>query len=226
MKCKLVVVCSLALTGWAQAVVPGQIDNFQDGTVQGWANGDVPPTPPVLNVATGGPGGAGDRFMQISSIGGTGPGGRLTVFNRDQWLGNYVGQGITAVEMDLNNFSDVAVSIRLGFKQAVGPGSPGYVSPAFVLPAGSGWQHVVFSIDMATMIAIGSPDNFNSFFSGNFGEVRIINSVNPDLNGDPIVAQLGIDNIHAVPEPATFALATLGLVGLHIVRRFRGSSTR
>lgn len=217
---------ALGLAGSVHAINVGQLDDFQDGTTQNWANGGVFGVPPVLNIADGGPAGAGDRFMQISSIGGSGPGSRLTVFNRDQWLGNYVGQGIIAIEMDLNNFSDVELSIRVGFKQDFGPGAPGYVSQAFVLPAGSGWQHFVFTIDMASMIALNSPASFNSFFSGNFGEMRIINSVNPDLNGDPIIGLLGIDNIHAVPEPASFVLAATGLFAIAAARRLKGRAGR
>lgn len=225
MKLKLAVALFLGLSSWTFGLTPGQTDDFQDGTTQSWTNGGIPPTPPVLNIATGGPGGAGDRYMQISSLGGGGAGNRLTVFNRGQWLGDFVGQGITVVEMDLNNLGDVDLSIRLGFKESIGPSTPGYVSPAFILPAGSGWTHVSFTIDMATMIALGSPAKFNTFFSGNFAEMRIIHSVNPDLNGDPIAAQLGIDNVHAAPEPGTLALMAIGLAaGAVVLRRKRKQS--
>ena len=45
--------------------------------------------------------------------------------------------------------------------------------------------------------------------------MRIINEVGTtNLNGDVAVAQLGVDNIHAVPEPGTFALAGFGLAFL------------
>src|SRR2546423_1436711 len=179
-----------------------------------WSNGGAPGAPPIVNFVSGGPGGAGDHYIQITSLGGGGPGSRLTAFNRDQWLGDYVGQGITAIEMDLKNFGDDAVSIRLGFKQDLGISSPGYVSEPFIIPAGSGWQHFVFSINMASMIPINGPFDFNTFFSGNFQEVRIINAINPDLNGDQVAAQLGVDNIHAVPEPTSFVLAAVGLFAI------------
>ena len=215
----LVSLLALAFSCSAQAIVVGQIDDFQDGTTQNWTNGGVPPTPPIVNIPDGGPGGAGDHYIQVTSLGGQGAGNRLTVFNRDQWLGDYIGQGVTAIEMDLKNFGNTNLFMRIGFKQEVGPGTPGYVSPAFFLPAGSGWQHVVFTINMATMIPIDSPLDFNTFFSGNFQEVRILNAINPDLNGDPIVAQIGIDNIHAVPEPSVTALAALGALGWAVTVR-------
>jgi hypothetical protein len=214
----VIVLIAFSFVCSARAVTPGQIDNFEDGTPQNWTNGGAPGAPPVLNIDTGGPGGAGDHFIQVTSVGGGGAGNRLTALNRNQWLGDYVNQGITAIEMDLNNFGDVQLSIRIAFKQELGPLAPGYVSQPFILPAGSGWQHFVFSIDMVTMIAINNPAPFNTFFSGNFEEVRIINSITPNLNGDPIAAQLGIDNIHAVPEPRSFLLAATGLLAIAAAR--------
>jgi len=211
----------LALSCSAQAIVVGQLDDFQDGTTQNWTNGGIQGVPPIVNL-DGGPAGSGDRFIQVTSIGGQGAGNRLTVFNRDQWLGDYIGQGVTSIGLDLRNFSDVQLSIRIAFKQEVGPGVPGYVSQAFILAPNSGWVHAVFSLSMAAMIPISSPVDYNTFFSGNFAEARIINSINPDLNGDPIAAQIGIDNIHAVPEPSVLALAALGV--LPLVSSIRGRS--
>ena len=71
------------------------------------------------------------------------------------------------------------------------------------------------------MIAIGGPAAFNTFFSTGNGEMRIINEVGTsNLNGDVAVAQLGVDNIHAVPEPGTFLLGAFGL--LVLAAAFRG----
>ena len=110
-----------------------------------------------------------------SAVGGSGPGRFLTVFNRAQWLGNYIALGVTAIEIDLQNFSKVDLNIRLGFKESTDAGASGYLSAAFSLPAGSGWQHAIFLINPASMIAVGSPADFNTFFADNFGEMRIMN---------------------------------------------------
>jgi hypothetical protein len=209
----LVSALTLALSCSAQAIVVGQLDDFQDGTTQNWTNGGVQGVPPIVNL-DGGPGGAGDRFIQVTSLGGQGAGNRLTVFNRDQWLGDYIDQGVTSIELDLRNFSNVQLSIRIAFKQETGPVVPGYVSQAFILAPNSGWVHAVFSLSMAAMIPIDSPVDYNTFFSGDFQEARIINSINPDLNGEPIAAQIGIDNIHAVPEPTVFTLVAIGVLPL------------
>ena len=211
---------AFAFAGSARAIVVGQIDNFEDGTTQSWANGGAPGAPPVLNIDTGGPAGMDDNYMQISAVGGSGPGRFLTAFNRVQWLGNYIALGVTAIEIDLQNFSKVDLNIRLGFKESTNAGASGYLSAAFSLPAGSGWQHAIFFINPASMIAVGSPADFNTFFADNFGEMRIINEAGTsNLNGDIVTAEMGVDNIHAVPEPSTVLLTALGVFGFAALRR-------
>ena len=83
----------------ARAVVFGQIDTFEDGTSSNWVS--APGN--LINVASGGPGGLGDHYLQLSSNGNLGLGGKITTFNLQQWLGNYIAQGVTAIEIDLRN---------------------------------------------------------------------------------------------------------------------------
>lgn len=221
----IVVLGALTFAGSAHAIVVGQVDDFEDGTLQGWGNGGETGAPPVQNITTGGPAGVNDNFMQFSAIGGTGAGRFLTVFNRDQWLGNYIAAGVSAIEMDLRNLGNTALNIRIAFKESSNPGVPGYLSQAFSLPALSSWQHFVFSIDQGSMIAVDGPDPFNTFFSTMDGEMRIINEAGTsNLNGDTVVAQLGVDNIHAVPEPGVFVLTSVGgLLAFIAARRKRAS---
>ncbi len=189
----------------ANAIVNGQLDNFEDGTTMGWA-GDM------LQVKTGGPAGAADHYLELTADG-AGSGGRLTTFNLQQWLGNYIAQSVNTIQIDLRNESTTTLSIRVAFKSQNLMNSPGYLSAPVILAVGSGWQHFSISIAAANMIAIGGPAAYNTFFSTGIGDARIINEAGAtDLNGDFVVGQLGIDNIHAVPEPASAALLTGGLL--------------
>ncbi len=185
----------------ARAIAVGQMDTFQDGTSQGWQTG----LGPIPNVASGGPAGAGDRYIQYSSSGSAGANSRMVIFNAAQWLGDYVGAGVTRVEMDLNNFSTPTLSIRLAFFLDAGTG---YVTTTpFALSGNSGWQHAGFDLVAGNFTAIGSPGDFNALLSNFSGQLRILSSGSPSLIGDTVAATVGYDNIQAVPEPGSLALA-------------------
>ena len=78
--------------------IPEAVQDFEDGTAEGWTFGGgplgVPSTPQP--VVSGGAGGADDQFMQITSTGGSGPGSKLSAINPTAWGGNYTDAGLTA----------------------------------------------------------------------------------------------------------------------------------
>lgn len=221
---------ALALIAFAQtagAITLGQVDDFQSGDRMNWLNG----ASAVELIDSGGPAGAGDAYVQVTANGG-GQGGRLVAQNYNnpfnvppitsQWTGNYIAAGVTAIEFDLINQSSVTLSIRIAFKTEISQSSSGYLSLPVILAPGSGWQHFSISIAAANLIPIGGPAAYTTFFQNGFEEMRIINEAGAtNLNGDPVVGQLGIDNIRAVPEPTIVALAAGGLLLLG-VRLFRG----
>jgi hypothetical protein len=218
----LAVFALLLLAQPAHAIVFGQLDNFQDGTTMGWDTGQFAPL--VTNISTGGPAGAGDRYIRITADG-SGAGGRLVAFNFSTWTGNYIAAGVNAISISLNNFSAVNLSIRFAFQSEIVQGGPGYLSQAMILPANSGWMNFTISLAPGSLTAVNSPTAYNTFFQ-NVAWTRIIHATGTtSLNGNPVTGQLGIDNIHAIPEPTTIALAAGGLLALaatFIRRRRRG----
>src|SRR5688500_13899819 len=84
----LAVGLSLPSAGPAQ-ITPNQVDTFTAG-VSGWAMGQAG----AVSIMMGGPGGANDPYLNVTSTGSVGPLGKLTIFNRTQWLGNYNTAGI------------------------------------------------------------------------------------------------------------------------------------
>ena len=202
------------------SVVKGQIDDFESGTTLNWANGGAPQP---LNITTGGPAGANDNFLKVTADG-SGSVGKLTVFNRSQWLGNYLGQGINEIDMDLENLGSTPLTIRLAFKSTTSNGAPSYLSAGFALPADAIWHHAAFQITPGSMIAVSGPTAFSTFFTSE-AEMRIINEAGAaNSNGDVVVSQLGIDNITALPEPSSLILAASGgLAWLLLVLRYRRS---
>jgi hypothetical protein len=206
--------------------IVGQVDTFEDGTTQGWLInllGMNPPPPEALpaNISTGGPGGADDNYLQLTSLGGTGAGSRLSVLNLDaRWTGDYLAAGINAITMDLINLGINDLALRLVFEDpTVGPPTNvAFSTDAVLLPAGGGWTRVTFLIDPGSLTA-GLGD-ITAALTGTTA-IRLYHSPTPNFPNPvfpipAVVAQLGVDNIRAaaVPEPVTFVLAGISLAGL------------
>ena len=179
---------SVFCVGPALALNVGMVYTFQDGSTNGWDTGGPSPNPPV-NQATGGPAGAGDKFMLATASGVHGPGGKLVVFNAAQWLGNYTALGLTSITMDVDNFGASALDLRL---QLFSSGATAYTTTAVVLPAGSGWQHVSFSLLPPALTGSAA------LVLGGVTELRLYHGTSAAVD---VAATLGIDNIAAVPEP-------------------------
>lgn len=216
---------AFAPLGGASAVTVGQVDNFEDGTTQGWTValgpfGAVHPAPPA-NIATGGPAGAGDNFLMLTSLGGSGPGSRMTAMNGAQWSGDYLSANVGAIGMWVNNFGSNDLNLQLFVEDPhLGPPANGaYSTDAIFVAAGSGWTRIRFSL---------APDDLTAAFGSVQAALsgatilRLFHGPIPGAPGSGVAAQLGVDNIEAlaVPEPATWAMMILGFgaVGLAIRR--------
>jgi hypothetical protein len=218
-------VLAAAIASPVAAVSPGETDDFSAST-EGWFAGGgpmlaFPPTPPVL-VSGGGPAGAADSFLRITSQGGSGSGSRLVAMNATQWAGDYLAAGVDAIEMDLRNLGTADLTIRLLFEDpaaGAGPVNIAATSAGAFLPAGSGWTRVRFDITPADL----EPSMGNSAAAlGGATFVRIFHStqavLDPLFRGEPIAATLGVDNISAVPEPGVVILMLAGLATIGVRR--------
>ena len=219
---RLTLATILATATVSAGPILGQIDRFSTASTLNWTNG-APGTDPVV-ISTGGPGGAGDGYLQVTATG-AGPTGRLTVFNRTQWTGDFSTPGVFLVEMDLANFGASALSMRLALKSGTLAASPGFVSTtAFALAADSNWHHATFLLDAADLTLVGSGLTLSALLSG-VAEMRIINAPTTSLTGVNVVGQIGIDNISAtapVPEPGTILLFVAALLAGGLWRLRRG----
>jgi hypothetical protein len=202
------------------AIISGQIDNFgtpaTPGT-QSWDTGSNNPFPPTA-ITSGGPAGASDVYLRIASNGVHGPGGKLVAFNSAQWAGDYVGAGVNAIRMQVDNQGATALTLRLIFVNNLGQ-TVTTVGDANV-PAASGWTTVTFPLTPANL----SGSSFSSVMSA-VTELDLVHSptVIPARSSAPdIVAQLGVDKVAALREPtAATAPLTAAAVAAVVARRGR-----
>lgn len=192
----------------------GQLDDFQDGTLMNWQSGDT-----LTNVATGGPGGAGDRFLQMESLGGDGPASRLGAFNADQWNGNWIAAGVDRVTGWFNNLGNTDLELRITFFRFPGSQTRWTSTVSQTLAAGSGWQFMSFSAKEADLTQVMGTQSYNSVLSGVSRFMIRHQEGAPHAEGTPIAAVMGMDQIRAVPEPASMAALALGVTALLARRR-------
>jgi len=207
----LVPVIFLAIAPTALAITAGQIDDFENGTEQGWDEGNPSPNPPV-NVASGGPQGANDNYLRNVS-GGAGDGSRMVMFNRAQWTGNYNAEGVETIRMWLVNEGNTAMQIRVAIR---GSGNTWFSSTTgFALPTDGQWRQANFSLNANDMTLVQGGSSLSTVLD-NVIELRILSSSNPNFRGQIISATLGVDDIEAVtaPEPEPPAEKLLDLEAL------------
>jgi hypothetical protein len=226
----VVAVNSLAAT--PALAIPLTPQTFEDGTTQGWVANLLGmgshPAPPA-NVADGGPLGAGDNYLRLTSLGGNGNGSRLSAINLTEWAGDYIAEGITAIMMSVNNLGTSDLFLRLVFEDpTIGPPTNiAYSSDPVVVPSGSGWISIIFPVGPSFLTA-GLGDVETALRNTTLLRVyhsEADNFPNPVFPIEALNAQLGVDNISAItaiPEPATVLLLATGIGAAAARRRRRG----
>lgn len=220
----------LVLLGSAPAgaqLAVGNRDTFEDGTTQNWAinllgMGSPPASTFPRNVPTGGPAGLSDNYLQLTSTGVPGAGGRLTSINfMGQWAGDYLAAGINGIRLDAINLGTSDVALRLLFENPIGgpPTDVAVSSTPFNLPVGSGWTSVFFPLFGPGGLVVLDPSMDLHALLSNTTAIRLFHSPTVAAVGPPIAAQIGVDNITATPEPATLLLVVPGLALLARRRR-------
>jgi hypothetical protein len=190
----ITLVCAPTFAG---AITLGQVDDFQDATLQGWRSGSDNPNGPV-NTAGAGPDGAGDRALIATANGTAGAGGKLVIFNTDQWAGDYLAAGVNAIGLDLSNLSATDLTIRAVL---TGTGGSFSTTQTAFLPGGDPtYRHVALSLQPEDLISVGAGEGDVLATLGTVRQIRLLHSASPDFRGDPVVAQLAVDNVTALGD--------------------------
>jgi hypothetical protein len=179
----------------ALAQQAGQIDDFENGTTQGWTEGGSPNEP--TNRASGGPEGANDNYLRNVSSGSSGAGGKMIMFNRSQWTGDYIAAEIVSIRMWLINEGNTAMQIRI----AINSGNTWFASTnGFALPAGGDWSQATFELNGNALTRVAGSAS-RATVLGDVEELRILSANAPNFRGSQISATLGVDDIEAVGAP-------------------------
>ena len=210
---------ALAAASPAWAITSGQIDTFSGTTTEGWAGGASP-----THIATGGPAGVGDGYLQFERsafpfhLGGK---------NESQWSGNYLTAGVGGLELDMAASLDLQIRIALN-----GPG--GFFSTATPKPltSSAGWQHLSFDLDLSELVYVSGGTGTLTDTLAAVQTLLIRHDSDPTpsppgLHPEHVLGTLGLDNIEAmaapVPTPSAAAMgaAAAGLLVFLRLRRRR-----
>ena len=198
MKTKLLLLFLLftSMISFAQ-VIANQTDDFEDGTTQNWIIGNPGSAPfPPVNVATGGPAGTDDSFLQYSSTGINGqPGSKMVIFNTaNQWSSNFTAEGIVGIKFDVQVLTN-DLNLRIAF---LGSGTRICTTNAVPVAAGGGWTTVTIPISASDMEVIIGGSSVETALT-NVTTMRILSSSAPAWDEADIVdSTIRIDNITAI----------------------------
>ena len=222
----------LCLPGLAGAFPLGLVDDFEDGTTENWVVGllGMPHPAPPINIANGGPDGDGDNYLRLTSVGGAAAGSRLVIINEEQWAGDYTIPDDSPLDRYViqgwvNNFINNDLFLRVLLENPMGaPPTDIAISDAVMVPAGSGW--VPFEIPLGPddlTVLLGSLDALLP----NVTAIRLLHSQAGLFPGEPIVLEIGLDDLFATgivvdfPEPGTLGLFLIAFAALGAARRPR-----
>jgi hypothetical protein len=198
----------LALFGSADAISLSSFNNFEDGTTQSWAGGSSP-----INVAGGQ---ASNNALEISASGGN----LATLSNSTDWTGNFTAAGVTGIKAWFKNTGTNPLGIRLVLFSASNQSIRWTSSTALVL-SGSDWVQHTFSISQSDLTSVGASASYASSLSSVTRMMFRHDPVAPTANGSQVTGSMRIDNIQAVPEPAS--IVALGGAMLALSRRRKNS---
>jgi hypothetical protein len=175
------------------AVTGDELDDFQDGSNGGWGGNT---TGQIENITTGGPAGAGDRFLRVDVVG-----FHLGTKNTNQWAGDYLTAGIKAVEVTLNHLApgddDVEMRVLL-----FGPGGTFASQNLTPTITANEWTQYTFGLTSRELVHVTGG---SGILADTLAEVSTLLLRNDTLIPTPprthpphITATIGIDNIRAL----------------------------
>lgn len=187
--------------GFSQDIAIGQTSDFSTGT-QGWKHQISNPNDPV-QVANGGPNGAGDAYLNVTNSTMTGSAGSKFAFINDDadWTGDYTAAGIIAITCDVQNLGTEPLYLRVALNKSF-PNWAASTNPIVIAP-NTTWTSIVFPINSSDLTVSQGGSTLADILA-DVDQIRIISNdgtspTAPIHKGQGGVARSGdFDNIMAV----------------------------
>jgi hypothetical protein len=211
----------------AKVIVPGMLDDFENGTTNSWVKG------PKANSALAPKNIANEdesnRFLEIKSYGEglveRDAGSRMVFFNKKQWAGDYTNIGSISINMRAESTTEDYLYMRLAIfdTAAFGTYSRYVSSTSQQLKADGKWHLINLSLAAEDLTRFRGDQSATDVLK-NVSQLRFLSSKD-DVAAwgvDKISATLAVDNIiavAAVPVPATIWLMLSGMITLFGMRQ-------
>lgn len=166
------------------------LNDFEDGTVQGWIAGPSNTSPPA-HALDAGPEGAGDDAL-LTVDGGTA--GRLVFFNTTEWTGDFIAVGRERLYAHVRNTGTTVMTLRLAMDSPQGRIAS---NDGVVVPADGAWHSISFPLDAASFSVLGVTTVPGVL--GSVIQLRILHATTPSFTGDNVDGELIFDNISDTP---------------------------
>ena len=172
-------------------------DDFESGDSQEWGGGGGAGTV-VSHVATGGPAGAGDGFLQIDA-----PGGFLASFNqRTDWTGSFAALAPVdklLVNVDLMSPAESdPLSIRLVMFE---PSATRWTSAmAQAVPSDGVWRNYTFSLAATALVRVAGAGDYAALMAGVERVMFRHDPDGPSAGGEYVSGTLNLDNIELAKD--------------------------
>lgn len=196
----------LASSGFAVTLF--DTDDFTNGSIRGWTNGQ---SGNGMSVSSGGQGGLADNFLRINS-GSTNP-PRLAGYNDDaRYAGNYLTVGATGIRVSMTNLGSTDLNMRLVLFDSMG--GQWTSTNAFDLAAGRSWTTTTFGLAESDLTLVQGSSTYTESMSSIMRIMFRHQSGLPGAQGTQVTGSAGFDKIEVVPEPASLCVLATGLLAL------------
>lgn len=163
------------------------VNDFSDGTTQGWGKGSAAGKPVTVETEAD-----GNKYIRLTSGGevSTDPDKKVVLHNSTgKWRGNYNAKGANTVTARFKNDGPVPLEMHVAFGNTLADLRSRYVvTTGAIVPNDGQWHDATFSLADVTMVPLGGHGKSNATFSvqetlGNVNQIRFTQGKMGEVTG-------------------------------------------